>query len=59
MGSIGSTNNTSYGDMSYQININVDHINNDYDVDKIAERVKKNIVKDASYRNVTQVRSFR
>ena len=33
--------------------------NNDYDVDKIADRIKKKIVKDSSYRNVTQVRKFR
>ena len=59
MNSIGSVKGSSYGDMTYEININVDHINNDYDVDRIAERVKKNIVKDASYRNVTQVRNFR
>ena len=59
MSSIGSVKSSSYGDMMYEININVDHINNDYDVDRIVERVKKNIVKDASYRNVTQVRNFR
>ena len=44
---------------AYEININVDHLNNDYDVDRVAERVKKIIVKDAGYRNVTQVRNFR
>ena len=49
----------SYGDATYEININVDHLNNDYDVDRVAERVKKIIVKDAGYRNVTQVRNFR
>ena len=54
-----SQTNSSYGNAVYEININVDHINNDYDVDKIAKRVKENIVKDSSYRNVTQVRKFR
>ena len=49
----------SYGDATFEININVDHLNNDYDVDRVAERVKKIIVKDAGYRNVTQVRNFR
>jgi len=48
-----------YGNATYEININVDKIANDYDVDKMAERVKKIIVKDSSYRNVTQVRKFR
>ena len=58
---MGSTNNvnTTYGNATYEININVDHINSDYDVDKITKRVKENIIKDSSYRNVTQVRKFR
>ena len=58
---IGSTNaiNNTYGNATYEININVDHLNNDYDVDKVAQRVKKIIVNDSSYRNVTQVRKFR
>ena len=43
----------------FEVNINVDHLNNDYDVDKVADRVRKIIVKDAGYRNVTQVRNFR
>ena len=54
-----SSISNSYGDATYEININVDHINNDYDVDKIAERVKYDIVKSAGYRNVTQARNFR
>ena len=57
--STGSINNSYDGDATYEININVDHLNNDYDVDKVAERVKKIIVKDSSYRNVTQVRNLR
>jgi len=58
---VKSTNDISngYGNAVYEININVDHINNDYDVDRIAERVKRNIVKDSNYRNITQVRKFR
>ena len=58
LGSAGSVENT-YGNATYEININVDHLNNDYDVDKVVERVKKKIVQDSSYRNVTQVRNFR
>ena len=50
---------TSVGNATYEININVDHLNSDYDVDKVAQRVKKIIVNDSSYRNVTQVRNFR
>ena len=58
VGSANSVTNTNETAM-YEININVDHINSDYDVDKIAARIKKDIIKDAGYRNVTQVRNFR
>ena len=58
IGSTGAVENT-YGNATYEININVDHLNSDYDVDKVVERVKKKIVQDSSYRNVTQVRKFR
>ena len=59
---VGTTNqveNSYGGNATYEININVDHLNNDYDVDKVVERVKKKIVQDSGYRNVTQVRKFR
>ena len=59
MASTGSIENSYGGDMNFEVNINVDHLNNDYDVDKVADRVRKIIVKDAGYRNVTQVRNFR
>ena len=36
-----------------------DKIEKDYDVDRVVEKVKKEIVKGAGYRNVTQVRNFR
>ena len=59
---VGTTNrveNSYGGNATYEININVDHLNNDYDVDRVVERVKKKIVQDSGYRNVTQVRKFR
>ena len=59
MGSTSSIENAYGGDATYEININVDHLNNDYDVDKVAQRVKKIIVSDSLYRNVTQVRKFK
>ncbi len=59
MGHIDNTNSTTYGDSTWEININVDHLNNDYDVDKVAKRVEKIITDNASYRNVTMVRKFR
>ena len=59
MSSTGSVSNEYSGNATYEININVDHLNSDYDVDKVVERVKKKIVQDSGYRNVTQVRKFR
>lgn len=57
----GLTNSApaSYGDTNVEVNINVDNIGNDYDVDRLVQRVKKDITKEMSYRNVTQVRNFR
>lgn len=46
-------NLTDNGDMNFDITINVDKIDSDYDVDKVAERVKKIIIKEAKTRNVT------
>ena len=45
--------------MTYDIDINVDHISSDYDVDQIANRVQKKIVQSAGYRNVNAVRNLR
>ena len=59
IGTTNSVTNSYGGNATYEININVDKIEKDYDVDRVAERVKKIIVKDSGYRNVTQVRNFR
>lgn len=48
-----STQNT------FDININVDKIDSDYDVDQIAARVKRNIIKEAGYRNVNIIGNFK
>lgn len=58
MSSNGSTEN-SYTNTEFNININVEKVANDYDVDRIITKVKKEITKSAGYRNVTQVRSLR
>ena len=58
MTSNGSTEN-SYANTEFNINIYVEKVANDYDVDKIITKVKKEITKSAGYRNVTQVRSLR
>ena len=41
------------GNATFDIDINVDKISSDYDVDKIAARVKKVITNEAKHRNVT------
>lgn len=48
-----STQNT------FDININVDKIDSDYDVDQIAARVKRNIIQEAGYRNVNVIGNFK
>ena len=53
------TSNIYNSPTNFEINVNVDKISSDYDVDKLTERIKRNIVKDVTYRNVTAVRNFR
>ena len=43
----------STGDMTFDININVDKIDSDYDVEQVAKKVEKIIVTKAKHRNVT------
>jgi hypothetical protein len=40
------------GDNYYDININIEKIDSDYDVEQMAEKIKKIIYDDATYRNV-------
>lgn len=54
-----NSNNNSYANSEFNININVNKIADDYDVDKVITKVKKEIIKSAGYRNVTQVRKLR
>jgi len=49
---VGGTTN---GINNFEVNIKVDKINNDYDVDKLAERVKKNIIQSATQRNAIKL----
>ena len=53
------TSNIYNSPTNFEINVNVEKIASDYDVDKLTERIKRNIVKDATYRNVTSVRKFK
>ena len=50
-GVTGNTNGQG-GDNYFDIKIEVAEIANDYDVDQLADRLKKQIYDDASYRNV-------
>ena len=40
---------------SFTINVNVDEISNDYDVDRLVDRVKRDILQNSGYRNVTAI----
>lgn len=44
------------GDNYYDISINVDKLSSDYDVDQVANKIKKMIVNDSKYRGVSSVR---
>ena len=53
---INNTNsNSKTGDNHFDIDINVEKIDNDYDVEQIADKIRRLIYEDASYRNVNAV----
>ena len=51
--------NEKDGDVYYDIHIQVDGINGDYDVEDMWEKIKKEIVKDAQSRNVIAIKRSR
>ena len=55
----GKTSERSSGDNYFDIQINVDELSNDYDVDQLAERIKKQIYDDSVYRNVNSIKLLR
>ena len=55
----GTSNTDTSGDYYFEIHIDVDKITNDYDVDKMAERIKQQITNSARYRNVNAINSLR
>lgn len=56
----GLQNNTqSVGDMYFNIDINVDEINNDYDVEDLSKKIKQELTDSAMYRNVNLVNFIR
>ena len=57
--SASDTSTTPKGDNYFDVDISVESINDDYDVDQLADRIKTLIVDDANYRNVTAIENFR
>ena len=55
----GHAHSGSAGDNYYDIKVQVDSIDSDYDVDQAVERMKELIEEDARYRNVTAVNKTR
>jgi hypothetical protein len=51
--------NTKTGDSYFDININVDKLESDYDVEKVADKIRRMIYEDASYRNVNAINLIR
>lgn len=49
------TGNSSVGNFYCDIDINVGEISSDYDVDRIAARIKQSIYEDTTYRNVNAI----
>ena len=50
---------SSQGDNYFDISINVEKLDNDYDVEKVAEKIRKMIYEDATYRNVNSINHLR
>jgi hypothetical protein len=50
-----SNSTTTSGDNHFEIEINVEKLESDYDVEQLADKVRRMIYDDASYRNVNAV----
>ena len=57
--SISHSESGSNGDNYYDIEINVDSIEDDYDVEQLADKIRRMIYEDASYRNVNAINNIR
>lgn len=57
--SLSKGNSKSGGDNYYDIEISVEKIGDDYDVDRLADRIKEIIYEDSVYRNVNAVNFMR
>ena len=49
----------SSGDNYFDIKINVEKIEDDYDVERMADKIRRMIYEDASYRNVNSINLIR
>ena len=56
---VDKTTSQNNGEMYIDIDINVDEISNDYDVEQLVDKIKREIVQDAQYRNVNAVKFLR
>jgi hypothetical protein len=56
--SSGSITN-AIGDNYYDIKIEVDSLASDYDVEKVADKIKRMIVNDSRYRNTNTINRLR
>jgi hypothetical protein len=54
----GANSKTS-GDNYYDISINIEKIEDDYDIEKMADKIRKMIYEDATYRNVNTINHIR
>jgi hypothetical protein len=54
-----SKNSQKSGDSYFDININVEKLESDYDVEKVADKIRRMIYEDASYRNVNAINHIR
>jgi hypothetical protein len=52
-------NKSSSGDNYFDIEINVEKLENDYDVEKVANKIRSMIYDDATYRNVNAINHIR
>ena len=55
----GDERATSSGDNYFDIAINVERLDNDYDVEKVADKIRRMICEDATYRNVNTINKIR
>jgi hypothetical protein len=56
---VNNSSTQTSGDNHFEIEINVEKLENDYDVEKLANKIRSMIYEDATYRNVNAVGMIR